>query len=109
MRLADLSPNVRQIMKATTQHPVMMAPTEDWELSFWCPRCGKPFACSILLGESVREEEPRRWQATPMPGATDWFERVTITPSINYTVAAHGPKKPACAFHGSIVDGFIVP
>lgn len=107
MRLADLSPEVEEIKKATTQHPVMMVPTGDWKLSFWCPSCGKPFSCSIVIGVD-RQELPRRWKADPMPGTPDWLDRATITPSINYTGSGHGPKKPTCTFHGSITNGFIV-
>ena len=125
MRLRDLSPTIEPVLSATTQHPVMMVPTGDWHLSFWCPKCGKPFPCSIFLGDSVREASkdiPRRWKATPMPelfedawhqfsvpNADSWFDRVTIMPSINYAVCGHGPKKPTCAFHGNITDGYITP
>jgi len=109
MRLRDLSPTIEEIKVATTQHPVMMVPTGDWTLSFWCPACGRPASISIHIGDSVREE-PRRWKAEPLPtGSPDWFDQVTITPSINYAVCGHGPKKPTCSFHGSISRGEIIP
>lgn len=108
MRLRDLNPEVEPILKVNgTQHPVMMIPTGDWKLSFWCPTCGRPNSVSIVIGES-RRETPRRWMATPMPGAPDWFDHATITPSINYTGCGHGPKKPTCSFHGAIVGGAII-
>ena len=108
MRLKDLNPEVEPILKVNgTQHPVMMVPTGDWRLSFWCPTCGKPHSVSIMIGESLRET-PIRWAASPMPEAPDFLDRVTITPSINYTGCGHGPKKPICSFHGNITDGAIV-
>lgn len=108
MRLRDLNPVVEPILTVNgTQHPVMMVPTGDWRLSFWCPTCGKPHSVSIMIGESPCEA-PRRWSASPMPDAPDFLDRVTITPSINYTGCGHGPKKPTCSFHGNITDGAIV-
>lgn len=123
MRLRELSPIIEPVLVATTQHPVMMVPTGDWRLSFFCPTCGKPFSCSIFVGDSVRERTAdvvRRWKVDPMPelvedtfnkfsvpNTDDWFDRVTIMPSINYT-CGHGPKKPTCQFHGNITSGYIV-
>lgn len=105
MRFRDLSPEVEECKVATTQHPVMMVGTGDWRLSFFCPSCGRPHSVSIFIGES-RRETPRRWQASPMPdGSADWFDRVTITPSINYTACGHGPRKSTCRFHGNISNG----
>lgn len=103
MRLKDLSPAIEPVLVVNgTQHPVMMVPSGDWRLSFWCPLCGKPFSCSIFVGED-RRESPRRWKADPLPGADNWFDVVTITPSIGYN--SHGPKKPTCCFHGNIING----
>ena len=119
MRLRDLSPTIEPVLTATTQHPVMMVPTGDWRLSFWCPMCGKPRSCSIFLGDS-RRDSPRRWKADPLPelaenewhqfsvsNADTWFDRVTITPSINYAICGHGPKKPTCGWHGNITNGLV--
>lgn len=116
MRLKDLNPTIELVLVATTGHPVMMAHCGDWRLSFWCPCCGKPFSCSIFVGED-RRESPRRWKAEPLPvlvedaynkftvqAADAWFDKVTITPSIGYE-CGHGPKKPTCTFHGNITNG----
>ena len=70
MRLADLNPEVEQIKVATTQHPVMMVPTGDWKLSFWCPACGKPFSISIVIGEN-RRESPRALESRPIDVSTE--------------------------------------
>lgn len=120
MRLRELNPTIEPVKVATTQHPVIMVPTGDWRLSFWCPTCGKPYSVSILIGES-RQEAPRRWQADPMPelftahfgicyaqDPDQWFDRVTITPSINNVGARHGRKHPTCGFHGNISNGNIL-
>lgn len=122
MRLRDLNPRIDPVLEATTQYPVMMKPTGDWWLSFYCPHCGKPYSVSILVGDSVRDSVKRRWKADPMPelvedqynkfsvpDAEAWFDKVTITPSINFTGVGHGPKKPTCSFHGNITTGLVGP
>lgn len=111
MRLRDLNPTIEPVLKVNgTRHPVMMVPTGDWWLSFYCPHCGKPYSVSILVGDSVRDEVKRRWKVDPLPdGLPDWFDRVTVTPSINFTGVGHGPKKPTCTFHGNITAGLIGP
>ena len=110
------------MLEATAHHPVMMVQTGDLWLSFYCPHCGKPNSVSILIGDSVRDSAKRRWKADPMPNfvedaynkfsmtdAADWFDKVTIIPSINCTGVGHGPKHPTCTFHGNITTGFVGP
>lgn len=122
MRLRDLHPRIDPVLEATTSHPVMMKPTGDWWLSFHCPRCDAPHSVSILVGESIRDSAKRRWKADPMPvmvedqwnkfsvpDAAEWFDKVTILPSINNTGVGHGPKHPTCSFHGNIAAGQIIP
>lgn len=107
MRLSSLSPQWWTIYRDFTPETGGVA-TDRSQLVFVCPRCGPPHRVTIYVGPTM-DFETRTWQATPLPDAPDWPERVTIVPSINYTVAGHGPKHPHCTFHGSIINGEVLP
>ena len=83
-------------------------PTGRYDLSFVCPACGPPGIVCIKIGPSV-DAASHCWEAHPMPDGADWPSRVTITPSINNTTVGHGPRRPPCTFHATIVGGRILP
>ena len=85
-------------------------PTNEYDLSFVCPACGFPFVIGIRVGPEVKDKPVRCWRYNIEPYSTsDWMERFTLQPSIDNTKAGHGRKHPNCGFHGSIVNGEIVP
>lgn len=107
MRLRDFNPTIVPVKVATTQHPVMMVPTGDWWLSFRCP-CGRKHSVSISVGLEKRDD-PRRWKVDPIPVDPvdpNWFDVVTVTPSINNTTTSTPGRE--CTFHASIVEGAFV-
>jgi hypothetical protein len=98
VKFADLNPSARQ------------GPGCPITLTFTCPACGPPYTVNIPVvlngeGGQAGREDIQKWQVTT-PDLS--WDRTTITPSINNTPGGHGRKKP-CPWHGSIVNGEIVP
>ncbi len=98
MRLATLNPKL-------THSPYATAYTH--QLSFDCPRCGKPFLISANLIIGPPPGTQGVWGLTlPSEPSGDGWDGVTVTPSIQNN--NHGPKK-ACGFHCSIINGEVLP
>lgn len=108
IRLSDLKPTWRRIYR---DHDLTADkggfPTDDYQLTFVCPRCGSPRVVSIRIGAAA-DAGLHRWAARPMPDGPDWPARVTISPSIDNTTAGHGEGR-ACAFHSNIINGEVIP
>ena len=106
-RLMDLKPLFRRIYRDFTPKTGGI-PTDDFELSVHCPTCGPPCRICIRVGQS-QDQQMLRWQGSPLPpDGEDWPDRVTISPSIDWTPSGHGKHRPPCAFHGHIVNGEII-
>lgn len=86
-------------------------PTENYELSFDCPRCSDGARVMIKVGPHM-DASQRIWGSNLLPAmdswTVDWATYLSLTPSINYTSSGHGPNRPPCTFHGSIVNGVII-
>lgn len=107
MRLADLDPQWWKVYRDHETTPDRGGvPTGEVDLAFNCPSCGAPYRIFIRLG-MTRQDSPRRWAMNKDHTVSGWIDQLTVTPSINNTLAGHGPRHPTCGFHGSIVNGEI--
>lgn len=104
MRLADCRPEWGRIYRDLDglESPCG-SPTEDYWLTFVCPACGPPGSIKIRVGPDRSDGPPRRWKAEPLPDGPDWPSRATLSPSIAGTT--HGPRRPQCTFHATLING----
>ena len=95
-------------MKFSTLNPKLI---NGDTLNFDCPTCGAPYRCEILVHAVGPKITP--YPPTPHPhwnvvfGASNEWDSVTVSPSINYTTAGHGKKK-TCEWHGHVIDGNVL-
>jgi hypothetical protein len=82
-------------------------PTDEFELSFSCPKCGPPTRIAITVGPNM-DAARRVWQVSPTEPFVGWVDVITVSPSIDYSTAGHGKHRPPCPFHGHIVNGKVV-
>ena len=75
------------------------------ELTFDCPKCGKPYRVSVHISPSAPSAGFWQISLPPQPMGEDGWDGVTISPSI--INENHGRKK-SCGWHGSIINGNII-
>lgn len=94
MKLADLNPSITGTTGGLN------------ELTFDCPKCGKPYRIRIVmrLNGPTGGERPGVWSWTF--DENDIAKGITVSPSIQNN--DHGRKK-SCGYHCSILNGEIVP
>lgn len=74
------------------------------DISFDCPKCpGQRVWISALYRQPP--DPTGRWSWTAPDDGSGGYDAITITPSINN----HHHGKIPCGWHGSIVNGDIVP
>lgn len=121
MLLSALRPTLRPLFEAVDPaDPVKYLPPNLWDFAFDCPSCGSPCRIFVRIGAKA-DEKARVWEASPLPSAwpypifpdniapLEWVRQVSLTPSINYTVAGHGPRRAKCGWHGNIIEGHALP
>lgn len=106
MALSSLNPLWRRVFMNFTPE-TGGDPTDEFELTFRCPVCGPPAIIAIKVGPSM-DAARHVWQIVPAEPFLGWADEVTIQPSIDNTRCGHGPRRPPCAFHGSVVNGKVV-
>lgn len=111
MRLADLKPEFRQ--RYARRDPVTKEPLDplpEVDLTFICPKCGAPANCAIILTTNAFDPNiVGKWHVPALPNGPGWADRLTVTPSVQEPAQAHGPNRPPCNAHFSIINGEIVP
>jgi len=85
-------------------------PNGVFQIIFRCPVCPKPHEISFHVAEK-QSDSPRLWAVTPYPpNGSGWLDEITVTPSIDNThnlVKRGNPEH--CLFHGSIINGEVIP
>lgn len=109
MRLADLNPKWWQRYARFTPEDGGIDPLPETELSFRCPKCGDPGRVRIIVGTEPPDQSKGRWHVDALPQSPAWVETLTVTPSIQCHALMHGPRRPPCNAHFSIINGEIVP
>lgn len=94
MKLSDLNPQITG-----------NSPDGVNQIIFDCPKCGKPYRILILAKFNQPHGPAGYWSWTFDVNATNGYDAITITPSINNP--NHGRKK-LCGWHGSIVNGEVI-
>lgn len=109
MKLADLNPRWSQCYREFTPERGGIDPLPMVQLTFRCPKCGSHYAHSIYVTTGEPDQSKARWHGDSLPTSVAWPETVTITPSIQAGLRAHGSRGPDCGAHFSIIKGEIVP
>lgn len=107
MRLSDLNPRWSQCYRTFTPQQGGIDPLPQVQLTFACPKCGSPNALSIYVSTDPPDESKGRWHSDTLPTAPGWPDTLTLTPSIQCHLRMHGPRRPDCSAHFSIINGEI--
>jgi|ERR1700688_332499 len=108
MKFADLNPEWQQRWATFTPERGGEGKLPEMTLTFGCPKCGLPRGLSIIITTESQNEAARKWHVDVLPDSMDWPARATITPSIRCHAQMHGPRRPPCGAHFSIINGEVV-